>query len=211
MSNPQIDTLVKRIAAARDAYYNGSPIMTDVVYDALEDQLRALDPKHPELLKVGAAPAPVKGAWPKVRHSIPMSSLNKAQVETDLAAWFASVSNADVAVMDKLDGISCFDGATPLHLANGETVPLQEVVEKGLMPQVLTWDPERGVTTEQVVAVKDNGIKDNWVRVTFETDPLHLGSSVVVTEDHLFYVKDKGWVEAKDLTGEDVLDCTEQP
>lgn len=102
-------TLVARIEAARDAYYNGKPLMTDAAYDALEDELRRLDPNHPALKKIGAPVAgPLAGGgWPKVRHTIPMSSLNKAQVEADMAAWFAGCNApADVIVMDKLDGLS---------------------------------------------------------------------------------------------------------
>lgn len=78
MSTPQIQALYDRIQAANKAYRNGTPIMTDAAYDALEDQLRALDPNHPHFQTVGAAPL-AGGGWPKVRHSIPMGSLNKAQ------------------------------------------------------------------------------------------------------------------------------------
>jgi DNA ligase (NAD+) len=99
-----IASLVERLTKARDAYYNGAPIMTDAAFDALEDELRRLDPKHAFFKKVGA---PVGGAWPKAHHTIPMSSLNKAQDNSELKSWFAScVPVADVVVMDKLDGLS---------------------------------------------------------------------------------------------------------
>lgn len=101
MSNTVTD-LYRRIQAANDAYRNGNPIMSDAAYDALEDELRKLDPNHPHFQTVGAAPLP-GGGWPKVRHSIPMGSLNKAQTPSDLEAWWPGHS---VCITHKLDGIS---------------------------------------------------------------------------------------------------------
>jgi len=190
-----IDTLYARIKSANEAYRNGTPVLTDAVYDALEDELRALDPNHPHFQTVGALPLP-GGGWPKVKHAIPMGSLNKAQIRADLDSWWP---HEPVVVTHKLDGISCFDGATPVHLANGEVLPIQEIVEKGLRPQVLTWNPEEGVTTRQVTNTFDNGDRDNWVRLTLED-----GSTIVVTEDHKFYVPGDGWVPARALMGQDL-------
>lgn len=103
MSHIQI--LADRIQAARDAYYNKHPIMSDAEYDALEDELRQLDPSHALLAQVGA---PVGGAWPKVKHHIPMGSLNKAQVEADMKDWHQGCGSNPpaLAVMDNLDGAS---------------------------------------------------------------------------------------------------------
>jgi len=94
--------LYKRIQEANHAYRNGNPIMSDAAYDALEDQLRVLDPSHAHFQTVGAAPLP-GGGWPKVRHSIPMGSLNKAQTSDDLKSWWP---NRLVCITHKLDGIS---------------------------------------------------------------------------------------------------------
>jgi len=131
-----ITKLVAQITAAKRTYYQGTKelVLSDAAYDALEDQLRALDPLHPELLKVGAAPAG-KG-WLKVKHGIPMSSLNKAQVLADMTAWFAAVGNPLVAVMDKLDGISCamhyFDRKLVQALTRGDGT-IGEDITKNVM------------------------------------------------------------------------------
>lgn len=106
----RIANLVKTLAEARAAYYNtGTPVMTDAAYDSLEDELRRLDPTNAFFAKVGT-PAPVGGAWPKVRHTIPMGSLNKAQNENDMRSWFSGcgLSNRSqpLVIMDKLDGLS---------------------------------------------------------------------------------------------------------
>lgn len=108
MATIDIGALVKRLEAAKDAYYNGHPIMSDAQYDALEDELRRIDPQHPFLSKTGAA-LPINGAWPEVKHTIPMTSLNKAQVLPDLETWFKGCGltpAVGVVWMDKLDGAS---------------------------------------------------------------------------------------------------------
>ena len=46
MTTTYIDQLALRLQAAKDAYYNGTPLVTDAVYDSLEDELRRIDPQH---------------------------------------------------------------------------------------------------------------------------------------------------------------------
>lgn len=101
-----VKKLAKVVQQAKDAYYNGHPIMDDAKYDALEDELRKLDPSNAVLAVVGAAPTG-GGGWLKVKHEIPMGSLQKAQEKADLDKWFASRGvNTPVCTSDKLDGIS---------------------------------------------------------------------------------------------------------
>ncbi len=104
-----ITALAKRLHDANEAYRNGSPIMSDAAYDKLEDELRALDPNHPHLQKIGA-PAPTGGSWPKAAHAIPMGSLKKCQFDpaqgdghTELRSWWPG---KPVCITHKLDGIS---------------------------------------------------------------------------------------------------------
>ena len=97
--------IAKRMQDAREAYYNGAPIMSDAEYDALEDELRKLDPHHPILKQIGAV-APGTSGWPKVKHGMRMSSLNKAQDISELRAWWGSCGKEDLFVTEKMDGIS---------------------------------------------------------------------------------------------------------
>lgn len=191
-----IPSLVARLEAASTAYYDGDPIMEDEQFDLLLNELRLLDPTNAFLSKVGA---PGPSGWNKVALPLVLGSLDKSVSDADFDIWAKKVPGIELAITHKLDGMSCFDGATPVHLANGETMTIKEIVDGDLRPHVISWSPEKGLTTSQIVATINNGLKDNWVELTLED-----GSTVLVTEDHLFYVPEEGWVEAKDLLGKDV-------
>ncbi len=107
--------LAKRVEKHRAAYYAGKPEISDAAYDAIEDELRAIDPTNPVLAKVGSAT--LVDEWEKARHEIPMGSLNKAVDEDELRAWIARCNELlekdgkgpieeDLFVAEKLDGIS---------------------------------------------------------------------------------------------------------
>jgi len=107
--------LAARLVAHRASYYRGHPEISDEAYDALEDELRAMDPTHPVLAKVGSGE--LVSEWDKARHDIPMGSLNKAVSEEELRAWLTrciEIAEKDgvdgvpgeLAVAEKLDGIS---------------------------------------------------------------------------------------------------------
>ncbi|HEX5061714.1 MAG TPA: NAD-dependent DNA ligase LigA [Kofleriaceae bacterium] len=112
----RIAELAKLLRKYKDAYYNGTPLVSDAAYDALEDELRALDPAHPVIASVGA-PATKQTAWEKARHAIPMGSLNKAVNEEEFRQWadrcnelgkkqkLKSITD-DLFVTEKLDGLS---------------------------------------------------------------------------------------------------------
>ncbi len=74
-------------------YVLDDPQIGDDDYDALLDELRALEAEHPELLtpdsptqRVGGAPV---SSLPKVEHEIPMLSLGNARSAEELRAWVA--------------------------------------------------------------------------------------------------------------------------
>lgn len=108
MSQTRITELVGALSKADDAYYgSGNPIMSDAQYDKLTDELRSLDPAHPQLNKVGGDPS--KSGWRKVKHGQPMASLNKAQSVDAFRRWAKDCAHRggqDLIVMDKLDGAS---------------------------------------------------------------------------------------------------------
>src|SRR5947208_13034785 len=90
---------VKRAAELRQllleaaiAYDNDdAPVMPDVDYDRLYDELVALEQEHPEVVapdsptqRVGA---PLSDRFQKVRHLSPMGSLDKVTTDEALLKW----------------------------------------------------------------------------------------------------------------------------
>ena len=74
-------------------YVLDDPVIGDDAYDALLDELRAIEAEHPELVtpdsptqRVGAEPV---SKLEKVRHPQPMLSLANARSEEELRAWVA--------------------------------------------------------------------------------------------------------------------------
>ena len=108
------DEIAARLEKYRASYYAGTPEISDAAYDALEDDLRALDPTHPVLARVGSGE--LVSEWEKARHEIPMGSLNKAVNEEELRGWLSRCQElsdkdqlgaiTDLFVAEKLDGIS---------------------------------------------------------------------------------------------------------
>lgn len=76
--------------------------MTDAEFDVGVDQLRALDPKHPFLSKVGA---PIS-AGDEVTLPIPLPSLNKVKDQLTLTRWATKCNGPTYHVSCKLDGCS---------------------------------------------------------------------------------------------------------
>jgi len=79
-----MNNLVERLEKASYAYHNGQTLlMTDAEFDAGLEALRAQDPKHPFLSKVGA---PIS-AGDEVILPIPLPSLNKTKDQAALSKW----------------------------------------------------------------------------------------------------------------------------
>lgn len=100
------DLLRNLILKAKHAYYySGEPIMSDVEYDALEDQLRQIAPDDTVLALVGS-PVPVDTILTKARHSIPMGSQSKVNSETEFIAWALKSEGSAIHASLKGDGAS---------------------------------------------------------------------------------------------------------
>jgi DNA ligase (NAD+) len=88
---------------AKEAYYNSAPILSDAEFDALEDEIRLLDPNWSELKKTGVKPANKKT---EVDLLEPMPSLNKMYPEA-VTKFYAKHKKIQQWIwMDKLDGTS---------------------------------------------------------------------------------------------------------
>jgi len=97
----RIKTLAKQITAAKDAYYKtGTSPLTDAEYDALEAELKQLDPRNPVLKKVGTT------SGGTVVHDPPMLSAEKAHDVDAVVKWAANQGQKILVWGFKIDGVS---------------------------------------------------------------------------------------------------------
>ncbi len=101
--NPRVRELETLVRKHQDLYYNGQPELSDAEFDALWDELEALDPSNAILSRVGADKA---DGWPKAEHVMPMGSQEKASNPEDFLAWCAKAERGEFLVQYKLDGAS---------------------------------------------------------------------------------------------------------
>src|ERR1700691_4459733 len=132
ISAPAVDTLTKAQAKVEHkrltlelerhdkAYYQeDAPKISDAEYDALRQRFNAIEARFPEFVtsespsqKVGAAPS---GRFAKVRHAVPMLSLDNAFAEEDVVDFVGRIrrflklgddDNIDFSAEPKIDGLS---------------------------------------------------------------------------------------------------------
>ncbi len=102
----------------RRYYQDDAPSVTDAEYDALRARFNAIEKRFPELVsaespsqKVGAAPS---GRFKKVRHAVPMLSLDNAFAEEDVTDFVGRIERflklpddkIDFSAEPKIDGLS---------------------------------------------------------------------------------------------------------
>ena len=102
------------------AYYqDDAPKVSDAAYDALRQRFNAIEQRFPELVtgdspsqKIGAAPS---GKFKKVRHTVPMLSLDNAFAEADVVDFVGRIrrflklgedDGVDFSAEPKIDGLS---------------------------------------------------------------------------------------------------------
>ncbi len=115
-SHEKINKLAEDILLHKRKYYSGHPLISDVEYDRLEDQLRSLAPDHPVLKMIGSDSPQSQDSEKKVSHDPPMLSLAKTYNFDELISW---TKNREIVGTYKLDGVALSlvytDGK--LHLA----------------------------------------------------------------------------------------------
>src|SRR6516164_6302654 len=102
----------------RRYFQDDAPTVTDAQYDALRQRFNAIEARFPEFVtaespsqKVGAAPS---GRFRKVRHAVPMLSLDNAFAEEDVRDFVGRIerflkladSKIDFSAEPKIDGLS---------------------------------------------------------------------------------------------------------
>src|SRR5512135_2933593 len=92
----ELKRLAAEIAAHDKRYYQqDKPTVTDAAYDALRERNAAIEKHFPDLVRsdspsrrVGAAPT---GKFKKVRHAVPMLSLDNAFTEQDVVDFVSRI------------------------------------------------------------------------------------------------------------------------
>ncbi|HSY85848.1 MAG TPA: NAD-dependent DNA ligase LigA, partial [Verrucomicrobiae bacterium] len=112
--------LAARIAHHSQLYYQkDAPEVSDAAYDALVQRNQAIEARFPELRRADSPSekvgAPAASGFAKVRHSLPMLSLDNAFEEADVRDFFARVRRflglaedvpVEVMAEPKIDGLS---------------------------------------------------------------------------------------------------------
>src|SRR5215472_8126787 len=141
----ELKRLAEEIAAHDRRYFQeDAPTVTDAEYDALRRRNQEIEARFPELVRadspsrrVGAAPA---GAFKKIRHAVPMLSLDNAFADQDVLDFVARIrrflrlgesESIVFSAEPKIDGLSMslryekgalVTGATRGNGAEGEDV-----------------------------------------------------------------------------------------
>lgn len=179
--------LRNQVLKAKQAYYFGDqPIMTDVEYDALEEELRALDPEDEILNSVGAPVSP-EGILTKAKHRIPMGSQAKVNTHEEFAEWYDKRGGGAVHASLKGDGASAaayYVGGKLEQVISrgdgsvGEDITANAIKFKGLPPRVEREDgsPFSGAVRLEVILTLDD-----WGKVDPQRskNPRNLGNGIM--------------------------------
>jgi len=172
MNTSTASSLVKKLQDASIAYYEtDTPLMSDNEYDALVEQLMALDPSNPFFASIGANPKADAVLLP-----VPMPSLDKRKPDTLRPS---DLTNGPCVLMDKLDGISALwcsgYSSNPKLYLRGNGSEGQDISHciRGIQGLRIIGMPSAMVRGELIVpkGVVEGTLARNWVN-----GQLHQGS-----------------------------------
>ena len=157
--------LENKLKQAQDAYYNGSePIMSDLEYDELWDELQTKFPTSNLLFGVGADHT---DGFAKVKHSIIMGSQAKANTAQDMTTFFLKNGKGKYLAQYKLDGCSIalnyengkfMTGATRGDGTEGDDITRNVLQMKGLVKKL----KDRFTGTVRGEVLLDKSVKEKY-------------------------------------------------
>lgn len=157
--------LENKLKQAQDAYYNGSePIMSDLEYDELWDELQTKFPTSNLLFGVGADHT---DGFAKVKHSIIMGSQAKANTAQDMTTFFLKNGKGVYLAQYKLDGCSIalnyengkfVTGATRGDGTEGDDITRNVLQMKGLVKKL----KDRFTGTVRGEVLLDKSVKEKY-------------------------------------------------
>lgn len=157
--------LENKLKQAQDAYYNGSePIMSDLEYDELWDELQTKFPTSNLLFGVGADHT---DGFAKIKHSIIMGSQAKANTAQDMTTFFLKNGKGKYLAQYKLDGCSIalnyengkfMTGATRGDGTEGDDITRNVLQMKGLVKKL----KNRFTGTVRGEVLLDKSVKEKY-------------------------------------------------
>lgn len=129
--------LLKKLEQWDIAYHqNDAPVVDDATYDAVKHRALELEALYPVLAKNGASThvgAAVSNKFKSVFHSVPMLSISDVFDESEVADWFNKLSDKDVFIELKVDGVSYSaryeNGVLVRGLTRGSGVEGEDITE----------------------------------------------------------------------------------
>ncbi len=102
--------LLKKLNAWDIAYHqNDAPVVDDATYDAAKHRALEIEEMYPELAASGASTrvgAAVSDKFTSHTHAVPMLSISDVFNSAEVADWFDKLSNKDLFIELKVDGVS---------------------------------------------------------------------------------------------------------
>ena len=216
------DIIKQKVIDANKAYREGNPILSDQEYDDLLESLKTSMSEDEyeafvSTLNEGSIEKNIDG---KVKHPFCLGSLDKLKAEEPeiVKKWIKENVKNMLSVSAKVDGISsraeyrngklvslttrgdgCLSEDAIVEFEDGRKIPIGTVCKLKIDGKVKSMNIDTGEYEFKQIGF--HSIKphtDNWVKITLED-----GRELKLTEDHKVYTKNRGWVEAKDLTNED--------
>lgn len=129
--------LLKKLEQWDIAYHqNDAPVVDDATYDAVKHRALELEALYPVLAKNGASThvgAAVSNKFKSFFHSVPMLSISDVFDESEVADWFNKLSDKDVFIELKVDGVSYSaryeNGVLVRGLTRGSGVEGEDITE----------------------------------------------------------------------------------
>jgi DNA ligase (NAD+) len=182
----RIDTLRDLVLKAKHAYYySNAPVMTDAEYDALEDELRLLNPSDPVLALVGS-PVPADTMLTKARHSIPMGSQSKVNSEVGFLAWCTKNEVKTIHASLKGDGASAAayysDGRLVQAISRGDGVTGEDITANAIRFKGLpAWVGNQGAEFNGAVRFEVILTVEDWTKIdpSRSKNPRNAGTGIM--------------------------------
>ena len=158
----RISELAKLLSYHSDLYYNrASPEISDNDYDKLWDELKKLDPNHPQLRRVGSDPPP---GTTKAEHLFPMQSLDKAN-QAQQILHFVNETTANgrrFVCQPKLDGsalsLEYRRGRLVRAITRGNGIRGEDITQNARripnIPESISWEGDCHIRGEVVMSLQ---------------------------------------------------------